>query len=406
VTPKPPPKNPGNPQRPQRSQHGNRGIRPRPTYPADELGIGSNVVPRENFISSMDVPPKRKAPQQQASREELESQITDLESRLDQMIRASGPSILAVPPVTPDITDARALLKAPLNVVLETPPFDATHPLANNPYFEQHWGRRGLEERSEDVDDFGYDPSFERKFGKLLDFLHRRYFRVRVRGVENLPRQGRGIVVANHSGTFPYDGLVLRTAVARTQPEKRKVRWLTEDFVHYLPFAGVFFNRMGAVRACQENAERLLKQDELVAVFPEGVKGIKKLYEKRYTLERFGRGGFVRLALRTGSPLVPCAIIGAEESNPMLHRLDYLPKLFGLPYLPITATFPWLGPFGLVPAPTRWTILFGEPFNFDGYGPEAADDLVLVGRLSDHVQRSIEELIAQGLRERKSVWLG
>lgn len=409
MTPKPPPKNPGEPQRPQRpqrSQHENRGLRPRPTYPPDELGIGSNVVPGENFITSLDVPPKRKAPAQQASREELESQITDLESRLDQMIRASGPSILAVPPATPDTQIARAALETPLKAVLETPPFDAMHPLANNPYFEQQWGRRGLEERSEDVDDFGYDPSFERKFGKLLDFFHRRYFRVRVRGVESLPRQGRGIVVANHSGTFPFDGLVLRTAVARTQPEKRKVRWLTEDFVHYLPFAGVFFNRMGAVRACQENAERLLKQDELVAVFPEGVKGIKKLYEKRYTLERFGRGGFVRLALRTGSPLVPCAIIGAEESNPMLHRLDYLPKLFGLPYLPITATFPWLGPFGLVPAPTRWTILFGEPFNFDGYGPEAADDLVLVGRLSDRVQRSIEELIAQGLRERKSVWLG
>ncbi|MDX2055887.1 MAG: lysophospholipid acyltransferase family protein [Polyangiaceae bacterium] len=421
MTTKPPPKNLGNARRPQhkarKPEVRTRSLRPAPrekqveseenlprgTYPPDEIGIGSNVVPRVTFTNTIDVPPKRRAPQPQASRQELESQISDLESRLDQMIRASASGV--VRQATAPSSDALAS-PSPATPALDAPPLDPSHPLASNPYFKQRWGRQGLQERIEEVDAFGYDPAFEKKLGGVLDFLHRRYFRVRVRGVENIPSAGRGIIVANHSGTFPFDGLVLRTAVARAQPERRAVRWLTEDFVHYLPFAGVFFNRMGAVRACQENAERLLNQEELVAVFPEGVKGISKLYERRYTLERFGRGGFVRLALRTGSPLVPCAIIGAEESNPMLHRLDYLPKLFGLPYLPITPTFPWLGPFGLIPAPTRWTILFGEPFSFDGYGPEAADDSVLVGRLSDRVQRSIEELIAQGLRDRKSVWLG
>lgn len=384
-----------------------RSERSRGTYPPEELGIGSNVVPPVTFVTTVDSPPKRRAPEGHTSRNELEAQISELESRLDQMIRASAAGVsassLAAPTQSPTAPEPTNATTAP---PLAVPPFDGAHPLAGNPYFNQHWGRQGLQERSEEVDDFGYDPAYEKKFTKLLDFLHRRYFRVRVQGIEHLPGTGRGIVVANHSGTFPFDGLVLRTAIARSQREQRALRWLTEDFVHYLPFAGVFFNRMGAVRACQENAERLLKQDELIAVFPEGVKGISKLYERRYALERFGRGGFVRLALRTGAPLIPCAIIGAEESNPMLHRLDYLPRLFGLPYLPITPTFPWLGPLGLVPAPTRWTILFGEPFNLDGYGPEAADDHVLVGRLSDGVQRSIEELIRQGLKARKSVWFG
>jgi 1-acyl-sn-glycerol-3-phosphate acyltransferase len=169
---------------------------------------------------------------------------------------------------------------------------------------------------------------------------------------------------------------------------------------------GAFMSRVGGVRACQENAERLLSKESLVAVFPEGVKGIGKLYRDRYKLQRFGRGGFIRLALRTNTPLVPCAVIGAEEASPLLHRDELVSKLLGLPYLPVTPTFPLLGPLGLVPAPTKWRIRFGEAVHFDDYGPDAADDPVLVGRLADRVRGGIQSALDGALAERKSVWFG
>jgi 1-acyl-sn-glycerol-3-phosphate acyltransferase len=213
-------------------------------------------------------------------------------------------------------------------------------------------------------------------------------------------------VRANHSGTLPLDGLMLRTAVRMESGGARELRWLAEDFLFYLPFAGVFMNRVGAVRACQENAERLLAKDHLVAVFPEGIHGIKKLYSERYRLQRFGRGGFIRLALRMRATIVPCAIVGAEETNPLLYRLEYLAGLMGLPYIPVTPTFPLLGPLGLLPAPSRWRISFGEPVSLDHHGPEVADDHVLVGRLSDRVRGTIQAMLDSGVRERRSVWFG
>ncbi len=156
-------------------------------------------------------------------------------------------------------------------------------------------------------------------------------------------------------------------------------------------------NRVGAVRACPENAERLLAKESVVTVFPEGVYGIKKLFSERYRLQRFGRGGYIRLALRMRAPIVPCAIVGAEETNPLLYRLESMAELFGLPYIPITPTFPLLGPLGLVPAPTRWRIKFGEPIQVGSYGPEAADDQLLVSRLSDRVRNAIQGLLESGL---------
>ncbi len=202
--------------------------------------------------------------------------------------------------------------------------------------------------------------------------------------------------------SFMYCTVALRLR----HPAERDLRWLAEDFIFYLPFAGILMNRIGAVRACQENAERLLRKDGLIAVFPEGIKGIRKLYRDRYRLQRFGRGGYIRLCLRTQSPLVPCAIVGAEETNPILYRLEYAPRIFGLPYLPITPSFPWLGPVGLLPAPTKWRMVFGEPLDLARYGPEAADDHVLVGRLSEQVQQTINELLQRSLRKRKSIWFG
>jgi 1-acyl-sn-glycerol-3-phosphate acyltransferase len=212
--------------------------------------------------------------------------------------------------------------------------------------------------------------------------------------------------VANHSGTLPFDGMMLRRAVRREHPQHRDVRWLAEDGIFHFPFLGSFTNRVGAVRACQENAERLLEQNALVAVFPEGVKGIAKLFKDRYRLQRFGRGGFVKLGLRTRTPVVPVAIVGGEEANPMLSRIDYLTRALGIPYLPVTPTFPWLGPLGLLPAPTKWKIFFGEPIDLQGYGAESVDDELLVGRLTEQVRGEIQQTLDRALGDRRSVWFG
>ena len=160
------------------------------------------------------------------------------------------------------------------------------------------------------------------------------------------------------------------------------------------------------MRACQENAERLLGHGALVAVFPEGMKGIGKLFRERYKLQRFGRGGFVKLSLRTRTPIVPVAVVGGEETNPMLTRIEYLTKSLGVPYLPVTPTFPLLGPIGLLPAPTKWKIFFGEPVALDRYGAESSDDELLVGRLAERVRGEIQAMLDRALARRRSVWFG
>ncbi|GAC1578840.1 MAG: hypothetical protein NVS3B20_09940 [Polyangiales bacterium] len=213
-------------------------------------------------------------------------------------------------------------------------------------------------------------------------------------------------MVANHSGVLPYDGIVMRAAMRIAHPNHRELRWLAEDFVFHLPFVGAFMNRIGAVRACQENAERLLRQDRAVLVFPEGIKGIGKLYRDRYQLQRFGRGGFIKLALRTQAPIIPVTIVGAEESAPMLYRIEYLTRILGLPFVPVTPTFPMLGPLGLVPAPTKWKIEFGEPLHLDEHGIEAEGDALLVNRLSDRVRTVIQQMLDRAVFERKSVFGG
>ena len=283
---------------------------------------------------------------------------------------------------------------------------DAAKDVLSTDYYLRQWGRIGLRNRSEEVDEFGLDPVYEKRFRPIFDALYRMYFRVEVEGIENIPNEGRCILVSNHSGVLPYDGIVMRTAARLEHPRQREVRWLAEDFIFHLPFLGAFMNRIGAVRACQENAERLLRQERCVLVFPEGIKGIGKLYRDKYKLQRFGRGGFIKLALRTQSPIVPVSIIGAEEASPMLYRLEYLTQALGLPFVPVTPTFPLLGPLGLVPAPTKWKISFGAPIHLSEHGAEAADDALLVGRLADRVRQTIQDSLDRGVSERKSVWFG
>jgi 1-acyl-sn-glycerol-3-phosphate acyltransferase len=229
---------------------------------------------------------------------------------------------------------------------------------------------------------------------------------VKVEGVENLPFEGPGLIVANHSGVLPYDGVMIAYAVEHLHPAQRKARFLADDWVATLPFASSLIRRLGGVRGCRENAERLLRKGELVAVFPEGVKGIGKYFHERYRLQRFGRGGFVQIAMRTGAPIIPVAVIGAEETHPILYKVNWLANALRAPFFPVSPTWPLLGPLGIMPLPSKWQIVFGEPIPFEGYGPEDAENDFLVNQLKEKVRAVIQEMINEHLKERRSIWFG
>jgi 1-acyl-sn-glycerol-3-phosphate acyltransferase len=259
---------------------------------------------------------------------------------------------------------------------------------------------------SEEVDEFGYDPRFTRTILPFFEFLYTMWWRVEASGVEQVPDQGPALIVANHSGVLPWDGVMINLAVRHEHPARRECRMLALDMFALLPFLAPLLAQSGAVRANQEDGERLLRQGELVGVFPEGVKGVGKPFKERYRLARFGRGGFVRLALRTGAPIVPCAVVGAEEIHPKIASMDWLGRPLGLPYLPITPTFPLLGPLGVVPLPTKWSIDFADPIPMDAYGPEGAEDPILVNRLSEQVRSTVQHMVDSRLARRRSVWFG
>ncbi|WP_409328667.1 lysophospholipid acyltransferase family protein [Trujillonella humicola] len=255
------------------------------------------------------------------------------------------------------------------------------------------------------TDEFGFDPDLtDHVLLPMLRPLFTRWFRVETHGVENVPDTGGALIVANHSGTLPVDALMTTVALHDDHPAERRFRLLGADLVFELPFIGAMARKFGATLACSEDAERLLTGGELVGVFPEGFKGIGKPFRERYTLQRFGRGGFVTAALRTGAPIVPCAIVGAEEIYPMIGNAKTAARLFGLPYLPITPTFPLLGPLGLVPLPSKWLIAFGEPIETASYGPAAAEDPMLVFNLTDQVRETIQQSLYQLLLKRPSVF--
>ncbi|OGQ65727.1 MAG: hypothetical protein A3F89_00200 [Deltaproteobacteria bacterium RIFCSPLOWO2_12_FULL_50_11] len=257
-----------------------------------------------------------------------------------------------------------------------------------------------------EFDDFGMDVEFISKVKPFFDFLYYNYWRVPPLGLPNIPAKGQALIVSNHSGTLPYDGSMICEAVVNDHPSRRNVRFLVEDFVYHFPFMGTFMYRIGGVRASQENAERLLENGNLVVVFPEGVKGIGKHFKHRYRLQRFGRGGFIKLAMKTQSPIIPTAVIGAEEIHPIIYKSTVLAKPLHLPYLPITPTLPALGPLGLIPLPSKWSIIFGEPIDFSQYGPSAINDNLLVNKLSEMVREKIQDMIMEGLKNRRSIWFG
>ena len=271
----------------------------------------------------------------------------------------------------------------------------------------RRWRALAMWGRSDVVDDFGRDPRATARWEWLFEFLYSRWFRVEATGLEHIPARGRALLVANHAGTLPYDSAMVMHAVRRDHPSRRDVRPLVEDTVFHLPFLGPIMNRIGGVRADPENAERLLLKDELVAVFPEGEKGMGKLWKDRYRLQRFGRGGFVKLALRTNAPIIPVAVVGAEEAAPMLGKVTWFAKNIGIPWIPVTPTFPWLGPAGLLPLPSKWFVQFGKPIDLSSYlgnahGPAAAEDRLLVNKLADQIRTQIQTMIDDLLGKRRS----
>jgi 1-acyl-sn-glycerol-3-phosphate acyltransferase len=255
------------------------------------------------------------------------------------------------------------------------------------------------------VDEHGFDQDLtENVVAPLLRPIYQSYFRVETRGLENVPDTGGALIVANHSGTLPLDAIMTALAIMDHHPAHRHLRLLAADLVFAVPFLAPMARKTGNTLACQPDAERLLAGGHLVGVWPEGFKGIGKPFSERYKLQRFGRGGFVSAALRTGVPIVPCTIVGAEETYPMIGNFRMLARLLGLPYLPITPTFPWLGLIGLLPLPSKWLIEFGEPVDTESLTPAAAEDPMLVFELTDRIRETIQHSLYGLLMQRRSVF--
>ena len=266
-------------------------------------------------------------------------------------------------------------------------------------------GQLGMRERSGEVDDFGLDPEMLRSARPLFRLLRRRWWRIEVVGLEHVPAEQPVMFVANHSGLLPWDGLALAETIEEAHGAARRPRFLIADWLITLPFVQPALARLGGVRACRENAERLLATGRSVIAFPEGVKGAAKTFRDRYRLQRFGRGGAVRLALAAGVPIVPVAIVGAEETHPILFKLATPARLLGLPFLPVTPTFPWLGPLGALPLPSKWVISFGEPLAASASpGAAQADDDLLVARLTEDLRTEVQRLVREALAIRKGVF--
>lgn len=258
-----------------------------------------------------------------------------------------------------------------------------------------------------EVDDFGFDPHFtESVWLPALRVLFDKWFRVDVSGIDNLPIEGGALLVGNHAGTIPIDALMTSVAVHDYHPNHRHMRVLAADLAFDTPFVSEIARRTGSTLACTADAQRLLRGGELTGVWPEGFKGIGKLYKDRYKLQRFGRGGFVTTALRAGVPIIPVSIVGSEEIYPMLNDLKPIARLLGLPYIPVTPTFPLLGPLGLVPLPSKWQIHFGTPIPTDHFDDQAADDPMVVFDVTDHVREEIQQTLFRMLSRRSSVYFG
>ena len=252
-------------------------------------------------------------------------------------------------------------------------------------------------------DDFGFDEAFTEKLMPLATLLYRYWWRVDVEGIEHVPAEGRGLLVSNHAGGgMPFDGAMIKTAMMLEHPNPRHVRLMVLDWLMSLPYAADFMKQTGQVLANSPNAYELLRREQLVAVFPEGIKGIGKPFSQRYNLQRFGRGGFVRIALKTGAPIIPVAVVGSEEIYPKIANMPLVNKLIGAPFVPVTPLFPMFGLLGLIPLPSKWHIEFCEPIDVSQFSPEAADDRSFVLELSERVRGIIQERLKENLLTRRT----
>jgi len=245
------------------------------------------------------------------------------------------------------------------------------------------------------VDPYGLDTEYVVAAIAPLLWLYRRWFRVQLHNADRVPNEGRCVIVANHSGQLPFDAAMIEVGLLIEKDPPRVARALVEKWVPTLPFVSTFMARCGQIVGTPENCRRLLAADEAILVFPEGVRGLNKPFSQRYQLQKFGVG-FMRLALESSAPVVPCAVVGAEEQAPALLDLKPLARLLGFPAFPITPT---LLPF---PLPARYQIRFGEPLRFGGSPDD--DDAVLERKVAE-VERAVKALLERGLAERKSIYL-
>ncbi len=255
------------------------------------------------------------------------------------------------------------------------------------------------------VDDFGFDREWTEALLPLFTLIYRKYWRVDTTGVEHVPRRGAALLVSNHAGVLPYDGAMIKVALFEEGVD-RHARALIADWFFTLPLLSWFLRRSGQTLGNPRDTHRLLTSGELVLVFPEGVKGTGKLWNERYRLRRFGRGGFVESAIRAQAPIIPISVVGSEELYPMLADIRPLAQLTGFPYFPITPTWPWLGPLGLVPLPSKWRIQFHPPVRTDELPPEAADDPSIVMQVADQVRDTIQQGLVANLMQRRNVFRG
>ena len=258
------------------------------------------------------------------------------------------------------------------------------------------------------VDDWGRSERVFQMIEPLLNFYYRYWFRVEVEGIENVPGNGGALLVSNHSGALPPDAPMIMQAIRNEHSQPRPLYMLGEHWFKGYPGVGMLTTKIGLVAAHPANAHRLLHDEgKLALVFPEGQKGTRKVYWQRYKLRRFGRGGFVKTALRAGVPIVPIAVVGAEEAMPIFAHVRALERLTGLIYFPVNHAFPHFGlAASLMYLPAKFKIRFLEPVSFERLGPDAADDVAFVQQAADDLRSRIQSSVNEMLRDRKSVWLG
>ncbi len=256
------------------------------------------------------------------------------------------------------------------------------------------------------VDEWGYDQEIADYFALVAGLLYNKYWRVEMTGLDHIPASGRTLLVANHSGVLPMDGAMISFGIREHHPAHRLARTLVANWFPTLPFLSTLLNKTGQILAHPDNGRRLLEADELVLVFPEGYKGVGKLYKDRYKLARFGRGGFVKTAVEACAPIIPVAVVGAEETYPMMTNAKPIARLLGFPFFPLTPTFPWLGPLGVLPLPSKWYIDIGQPIDAHLRDPELIHNPVFTSDVADLVRNQVQDMIDKRLAARKSIFFG